>query len=375
MAMRMNRQPWDEGGSMGNSITGTGPDSVSSTSLSPALSRDMALMFGQLGVQSFRASVVDLESMAYQSVWSITEQGEVSDDHPERGLDSAFPGAMATIAQLRQASAVHTVVRKLSPRHWAFAWRIDERHVAVAEARYRDRRDLQSDADTALVRLICDTGIRAGNGDSAIAATTAADDIPQLMWPQVDRRRAARAGASRGRMAVILVGLTALLALSVALLAIPAARDQTANQKSESSRFLVMADSTMTQNLSAMLATGDYGDVQTTLSSFESLGYFDGAVVTNARQRVIAIAGAATGARIGDTVPASLAGAAQVFDLMQGSDRSGQLLVTRPQPKDVGGGRTSFYLMLGAAVLAFASAAALAAMVLPRFLRRNRAGD
>ena len=372
--MRMNRQPWDEGGSMGNSITGQGPDSVSSTSLSPALSRDMALMFGQLGVQSFRASVVDLESMAYQSVWSITEQGEVSDEHPERGLDSAFPGAMATIAQLRQASAEHTVVRKLSPRHWAFAWRIDDRHVAVAEARYRDRRDLQSDADTALVRLICDTGIRAGNGDSP-AATTAADDIPQLMWPQVDRRRSARGGVSRGRLTVILVGLTALLALSVALLAIPAARDQTANQKSEASRFLLMADSTMTQNLSAMLATGDYGDVQTTLTSFESLGYFDGAVVTNARQRVIAIAGAATGARIGDAVPASLASAAQAFDLMQGSERSGQLLVTRPQPKDGGGGRTSFYLMLGAAVLAFASAAALAAMVLPRFLRRNRASD
>lgn len=372
--MRMNRQPWSDGDNTGASVSGTSSESAASGTLSPALSRDMALMFGQLGVQSFRASVVDLESMAYQSVWSITEQGEVNDEHPERGLDSAFPGAMATIAQLRQASAEHTVVRKLSPRHWAFAWRIDDRHVAVAEARYRDRRDLQSDADTALVRLICDTGIRAGHGEAPATAAAASDDIPQLMWPQVDRRRSPR-GASRGRLTVILVGLTALLALSVALLAIPAARDQSSSQQTEAARFLTMADSTMTQNLSAMMATGDYGDVQTTLSSFESLGYFDSAVVTNARQKVIAIAGAATGARIGDGVPPALAGSAQVFDLMQGSDRTGQLLVTRPQAKSAGGANTSFYLMLGAAVLAFASAAALAAMVLPRFLRRNRSTD
>ena len=152
-------------------------------------------------------------------------------------------------------------------------------------------------------------------------------------------------------------------------------RDQSSSQQTEAARFLTMADSTMTQNLSAMMATGDYGDVQTTLSSFESLGYFDSAVVTNARQKVIAIAGAATGARIGDGVPPALAGSAQVFDLMQGSDRTGQLLVTRPQAKSAGGANTSFYLMLGAAVLAFASAAALAAMVLPRFLRRNRSID
>ncbi len=369
--MRMNRQSGSDGDSVSRPGSVGGPDSVAglAASLSPALSRDMALMFVQLGVQSFRASVVDLESMAYQSVWSITEQGEITDDHPDRGLDSAFPGAMATIAQLRQSSAAHTVVRKLSPRHWAFAWRVDDRHVAVAEARYRDRRDLQSDADTALVRLICDTGIRAGHAD----APPSSDDMPELMWPHVDRRRSPQAAPSRGRLTVVLVGVTAILALVAALLAIPAARDQSATLQSESARFLQMADATMTQNLSVMLATGDYGDVQTALSSFESLGYFDGALVTNSRQRVIAVAGVVTAARIGDSPPAAVAASAQVLDLMQGSEKLGQLMVLRPAAPDKP--NLSFQVMLAAAVLAFVSAAALAALVLPRFLRRSRSSD
>ncbi len=370
--MRMNPQPWADGdlpGRLGAAAATEGVAAAISGSLSPALTRDMALMFGQLGVQSFRASVVDLESMAYESVWSITEQGEVNDDHPDRGLDSAFPGAMATIAQLRQASAEHTVVRKLSPRHWAFAWRIDGRHVAVAEARYRDRRDLQSDADTALVRLICDTGIRAGHPEGAAAA----DDMPQLMWPQVDRRRLPGGAAqpARGRLAAVLVAMTAALALAAAMLAFPVLRNQSAALQSEASRFLSMADSTMTQSLSAMLATGDYGDVQTTLSGFQSLGYFDGAVVTNARQLVISIAGAANGARIGDPAPPAFAASAQVLDLLQGGQRQGQLLVLRPPLK--ASANLGAQGLLVAVVLACISALALVLLVLPRFRRRGRA--
>ena len=105
--------------------------------LEPALLGDMARMFRQLGIESFRASVVDMGSMAFQAAWTITDSGEVSDNNPDKPLDSQFPGAMATITQLADAPAEQTVVQRLSPRRWTFAWRIDSLHVVIAEARYR----------------------------------------------------------------------------------------------------------------------------------------------------------------------------------------------------------------------------------------------
>jgi len=130
-------------------FSATDPGRLPASGLAPLLARDMALMFGQLGVASVRASVVDMDSMAFQSAWSVTEKGEVGEDFLGKGLDSTFPAAMATIAQMGVAPPEQTVVRKLNPRHWAFAWRIDDRLVAVAEARYRDQRDMMSPADTA----------------------------------------------------------------------------------------------------------------------------------------------------------------------------------------------------------------------------------
>ncbi len=299
--------------------------------LAPMLARDMALMFNQIGVVSLRASVVDMESMAFQSTWHITERGEVGEEsRGDAGLDSSFPAAMATIAQMGVAPPEQTVVRKLNPRHWAFAWRIDERMVAVAEARYRDQRDMQSAADTALVRLICDTSIRAGQGDSGAGrgrAILAEDggDHPHLAWPDIDSRQIGHAPLGT-RLGVLLLVISALVALWMAVLVLPRARDETVVLQTEVARLQDMSHKSMLNSLANTLATGDYGEVQAALSSFAALGYFRGAVVTNARQRVVAIAGDAGDARIGDAVSPGLAKSAQLTDLTVGSDRQGQLL-------------------------------------------------
>lgn len=350
-------------------FSATGPGRAQATGLAPLLARDMALMFGQLGVASVRASVVDMESMAFQSAWSVTEKGEVGEDFLGKGLDSTFPAAMATIAQMGVAPPEQTVVRKLNPRHWAFAWRIDERLVAVAEARYRDQRDMMSPTDTALVRLICDTGIRARqtDGDSPRPRhlpASAARDHPHLQWPEVDRRQEPQVSLST-RAGVLLMALSALLALWLTVFVAPRARDEALTLQTEVQRLQVMGSKSMNSTLAASLATGDYGELQATLANFGALGYFETAVITNARQRVVAVVGSVPDVRIGDGVPPALAKSTEAQDLSLGNERYGQLLMSGATlPKTVTG--ASRWVLITAALVGASALCGVLLLVLRR---------
>jgi hypothetical protein len=333
--------------------------------LAPVLSRDVALMFARLGVQSLRASVVDLESAAYQSQWSIIEQSDTSADPADRRPGVAFPGAAAMVAQVSQVPSEQTVVKKLSPRLWAFAWRIDERRGAIASVRYREPRETHSDADTAFIRLTCDYGIH----DGLLGTPHAVRD--ELVWPAVERRRGAHGPASW--LSLLLVAASALLALWLSLAVVPGIHDDAAALREQAARLHAMADATMVSKLSAVLATGDYGDVQTLLSSFDSLGYFQGAAVINARQRVVATAGAIGDVRIGEAAPPAFTESARANDLAQGLQRYGQLLtvggsaVTAPG----GGGSGLLAVRIGVA-LAGLSAAIAAVLLVLRLLKHYR---
>ena len=52
-------------------------------------------------------------------------------------------------------------------------------------------------------------------------------------------------------------------------------------------KLQALADKTLVRGVGTAMSTGDYGDVQTVLSSYSSLGYFEGAAVVNVRQRVV----------------------------------------------------------------------------------------
>ena len=353
-------------------FSATDPGRAQAAGLASLLARDMALMFSQMGVASVRASVVDMDSMAFQSAWSITEKGEVGEDFLGKGLDSTFPAAMATIAQMGVAPPEQTVVRKLNPRHWAFAWRIDERLVAVAEARYRDQRDMMSPTDTALVRLICDTGIRArqSEGDSPRPRplpASAARDHPHLQWPEVDRRQAPQVALST-RAGVLLMALSAVLALWLTLWVAPRARDEALALQAEVQRLQAMGSKSMISTLAASLATGDYGELQATLSNFGALGYFETAVITNARQRVVAVVGSVPDVRIGDGLPPALAKGNAASELALGNERYGQLLTASASvPKTVTGG--SRMVLIVTALVGASALCGVLLLVLRRGLR------
>lgn len=290
--------------------------------LAPTLPQEIARVFRHLGVQSLRASVVDLLSRDPQATWSIDDFGTVTAGDAARPLDSIFPAGTATVEQLEQAAEDATVMRKLSPRRWIFAWRLEGEGAIVGEAQFNERRDAVSEADAELIRLVCSTRFR---GAELSAAPAGAASI-ELVWPQVDRR--GRASAPRSAwLPVALLGATALLAAWLALFAAPAARELVKGHQAEVVQRRAMADATLVHGLSLALAGGDYGDVQSSLSAFAALGYFRSAAVLNANERVVALAGPAEGVRVGEKLVPRVAGAARALALKSGSAQNGQLLL------------------------------------------------
>jgi hypothetical protein len=124
-----------------------------------------------------------------------------------------------------------------------------------------------------------------------------------------------------------------LLALGLAgAVCLAAALQIQSTREAEARRLRLLTDATMTQQLLRVLAAGDYGEVQANLETFESLGYFKGAVVVDARRRAVAQTGAVPALRIGHTLTgAEVAGARAVPLTAAGSNTDGQLFIWGPE--------------------------------------------
>jgi hypothetical protein len=291
------------------------------------LSQDIARSFRQLGVASFRASVVNVDAMTFQAAWTISEQGEVTDNQVDRPLDSSFPAATAAINLLAHASDDETLLHKLSPRRWGVAWRLDEPNVVLAEAQFHERRDAISESDKTLLRLVCGAAMRPA---SSAGLPGQVQPGAGLAWPGAEA--AAQPARPMARLSVLLLGCSTLLALGLAAVAVPELRRIADQREAQLARLQALADKSLVRGIGTVMATGDYGDVQTALSSFSSLGYFDGAAVVNVRQRVVALSGRTDQLRIGDPVPEDTQRSAQTIELALGAERLGQLLIVPAPP-------------------------------------------
>jgi hypothetical protein len=305
-------------------------DSTNSTMtpLPVTLSQDIARSFRQLGVASFRASVVNVDSMSFQAAWTISESGEVTDNQVDRPLDSSFPAATAAINLLAHASDDETLLHKLSPRRWGIAWRLDDPNVVLAEAQFHDRRDAISESDKTLLRLVCSAAMRP-SGPSTIPGLV--EPGAGMVWPGAEAQ-AVQPPRLVSRLSVVLLACSMLMVLWIAAMALPELRRSTAQREAQLAKLQSLADKTLVRGIGTAMSTGDYGDVQTVLSSYSSLGYFDGAAVVNVRQRVVALSGRTDQLRIGDPVPEETQRSAQAIDLALGAERLGQLLIVPAPP-------------------------------------------
>ena len=297
-------------------------------------SRDVSQMLVLFGIKSLHASMIDVESKACQSSWTIGDAGKRTTPDPDDGAAS-LPSAMATIVYLNNVAREQTLTRRIDPQRWAFAWRVDEHHVAVAEACYRWPNNERTKADTAAVRQLCAAGIEAGK----FARAAAVDGPLPVPAPHAEAALAAPLPEVRKPPAKLTYRLAqrlrwlllAVLGLAGAV-SLLAGLQLASSREGEAQRLRSLADGAMTQQLARVLATGDYGEVQADLDTFEGLNYFRGAMVVDARRRAVARAGAVPASRIGQALGAAAAADARIVPLKAaGADTDGLLLIWGPE--------------------------------------------
>lgn len=300
---------------------------------------DVGLAFGPNGLESVRAWVVNTTSMQCDTVWHITQAGP----SPEKCIGGEFDGgcstAMATIVHLTHASGEDTVARQIDALRWVYAWRVDDDHVAVAEATYNVPHPERTGADIEMMRTVCEDFVCGPEfaGRPRLAATplkpsmaappdgidgpTTPSPVPStasvlesafssLSADQPQRRSALEQPVYRAAVAALMA-----LYIVVALVLYVSHRHASALY-GEALTFQSRAEISMLAQLSDRLSEGDYGEVQSELQSFATRQHFKAAAVSNARGRVVAIAGDVPDVRIGDTPSEQLVKTARVSALI-----------------------------------------------------------
>lgn len=294
-------------------------DPMADGAVGDALSRDIAATGRLLGVTSVRASIVDLATMTLGSTWSLA-----SPTDPADRTDSVFASASSTFSELADIGTEEMLLRRLSPRRWAFAWRLDEGRAVVGEAQFRDRREALDATTGASLRLLCNAGIRSRTPTAALVPAPAIGD--ELSWPQVDRR--AKPKPPRSDLALFGFAAAALVLSGLLLLfLLPRWQEAHTAQAERLEQLVTRGDRTAAQGLALAMASGDYGDVQSELQAFASLGYFSDAVVTNTRGRVVAMVGAPNGQAMGAALLPELERRLRKTPLAVGSQDYGSLWV------------------------------------------------
>lgn len=336
---------------------------------------EVARVLVPLGLKGLCASMFDVDSMACLSSWALGDAGQ-RDTFADEAGGASFPTAMATLVHLHRTPFDQTLTRQLDPQRWAFAWRVDEHRVAVAEARYRLPGSGRSERDISVVRQLCGAGIGADQFQRAEAvnerfeaptSSTATPASPPPASPKSTLPNKVDQWARPLRWpAVMALGLASAICLASALLI-------ASSRTGEAQRLRQLTDATMTEQLARVLATGDYGEVQANLEVFEGLGYFKGSAVIDARRRVVASAGALPALRIGLSVSGPDAVNARAVPLKAATGKAeGQLLIWGPEMAALKADALIDRALFAAAlVLALTTAAGAALLWRQRSLRRE----
>lgn len=338
-----------------------------------------------LGASSIQSAIVESTSGFLSANWYVDEHGETNVN--EVGMPTVkFP--MGTIDELRTSPTVNTVVRCVNPRRWELAWRLPGGRIYVASVRYRrPRTTLDEDSNLEQLKLLCESNLATANNEAPDLIEPPAAHL-LMEAPFIRERRTSPRGAktpvapdrrsrdtvgpspaphSLLRWPVVLLMLFSFAVTVVFFLC----GWQASILQAELLSHRLQIESTLTSRLDEKLAQGDYGEVQAELDSLQALEYFDGAVVTNLQQRVIAQVGRVPGVRIGDPVPLAVSATAKVFPLGAPNQRgSGQAMTWGPP--DVHGVLLSLLRQLLIFGAGLSTVAVLVAIWLLTLLRRRR---
>jgi hypothetical protein len=318
------------------------------------LGGDFETFFNPFGSRKVRGALIDLQSLQCKVSWSIADSAAVGEDRSERGWNTASPSFGRMVEHLSQTAVGQVSVKQVGLHRCLYFWRVRPGMIVVAEVSGLEQLPA-TDVEPAVVKEICSAAMKVRE-TAALRGREAA-------------RIASLNADARSRNARQ-IWLKAGWASVVSLLACAAFGGWLFAQTSlDILHVRTLMDAAVLRSLSLALAKSDYGEVQEMLSTYGDSGYFSQAAVSNAKQRVIAIAGKWPDVQIGEALPDQIARTAETFDLRLGPENFGQLLIPQPRttpPRLVRSGLHS----LRAASAWLSSLALIAGLTLSAYLLR-----
>jgi hypothetical protein len=280
------------------------------------LGGDFETFFNPFESRKVRGALIDVQSLECKVSWSIADSAVVAEDRSERGWNTASPSFGRMVEHLSQTAIGQVSVKQVGLHRCLYFWLIRPGMIVVAEVSGIGRLPA-SDVEPALVKEICsaamtvrETAALRGREAARIASSNA----------HVRSRNVRRVWVKAGWASV--VSLLACAVFGGWLFA---------KTSLDILHVRTLMDAAVLRSLSLALAKSDYGEVQEMLSTYGDSGYFTQAAVSNAKLRVIAIAGTWPSVQIGEPIPDQIARASEAFDLRLGPESLGQLLI--PQPR------------------------------------------
>jgi hypothetical protein len=318
------------------------------------LGGDFETFFNPFESRKVRGALIDLQSLECKVTWSIADSAVVAEDRSERGWNTASPSFGRMVEHLSQTAIGEVSMKQVGLHRCLYFWRIRPGMIVVAEVSGLGQMPA-SDIEPAVVKEICSTAMRVretaalrGREAARIASSNA-----DLRSRNV-RRVWVKAGWASVASFLVCAAFGGWLFAKTSL---------------DILHVRTLMDAAVLRSLSLALAKSDYGEVQEMLSTYGDSGYFSRAAVSNAKQRIIAVAGNWPNVQIGEPVADQIARASEAFDLRLGSESLGQLLIPQPRttpPKLAGSGLHS----LRAASAWLSSLALIAGLTLSAFLVR-----
>jgi hypothetical protein len=317
-------------------------------------------MLNRLGANRMRSVVIDLESHDGEASCLLTCAVGLEDAGSDRGWNSA-----RILDQVRESPIGKVFVKRFGVQRSVYAWRKDPQVAVVTEVRFQEGARLPTDVDAALVQRACLASLGAG---AASADATRNETAPPTESPSSDalRPRISKQWFVATWSSVVLMLACAALGAWLFTTAVDA-RDTAARAESELTRLRTLMGVAAARSVAAVLAKGDYGEVQEVLSPYAEIDYVSKAAVINASQRVVAVAGDWRQVQIGAPVPEGAVRGAKSFELRAGSEKLGQLLVVLP-PQNVTAIPDGDYQLLRVLSAAIYCCALIAAVVLSAYL-------
>lgn len=304
-------------------------------STAPAVRQDRidhGALWRQVEAETARVVLLDLERCAILSGRMMNAARDrrafVVPDSP---LDRLFPRADAMVrrwAEQLPPEPGPLQVHKLSPRHWAYFWRLGPKVAMLAIVRHRYGRGAVAAGDAAAIQLLCEHWL--------------APDLHAMAEARMELKRAQRAdtrtrAAARRELRAGL-GVTALVVACGGWLVAGGASapppDPHAPTLGEQQRLARLSDESLQRSLARALAAHDAVAVQLALDDHLGLGHFPAAVVLDASAQVVARSGLQAAADPGQPLSAAASAAlgtgVRSIALRQAGTPVGRLLMAPP---------------------------------------------